>query len=210
MLAGLYGYVSYGDIEGISGDEFAEHVSLVLFGVCTWLASLKRDGDFYEGNLLVRMDGDCSKTKWDELSAVGKEAFALEIGPSGDRVELAGWLARKQRLLVSGEDVRTFGRLYLGEEILSVRPRFTVCTECRPDSLYVKRRSNSPWSSGAGLTVEVFCSEAFWVILEEWDKYAEWGPKGGRILDFRGANGPKLLKEFVDKWSVACIWLACN
>jgi hypothetical protein len=210
MLAGLYGYACYGDSEEIAGDEFAEHVSRVLFGVCTWLGSLKRDGDCYEGKLLVRMDGACSKTQWDERLAFGKEVFALEFGPSGDRVELAKWLATKQRLLVSGEDVCTFGKLYPGEEISSARPRFTVCTECRPDSLYAKQRSNSESFSRAGLTVEVFCSEAFWVLFGEWDKYAEWRPKGGRVLDFRGADGPTLLKGFVDKWSAACIWLACN
>jgi hypothetical protein len=48
MLAGLYGYAYYGDIEDSSGDEFAEHVMRVLYGVCVWLGSLKRDGDFYE------------------------------------------------------------------------------------------------------------------------------------------------------------------
>jgi hypothetical protein len=86
-----------------------------------------------------------------------------------------GWI-----LVLSGEDVYIFERLYPGEDISSARPRFTVCTECRPDSLHAKQRSKREWFSGAGLTVEVYCSEAFWVILGEWDEYAEWRPKGGR------------------------------
>lgn len=207
MLAGMYGYAKGVDI---SGDDFAEQVTRTLYGVCTWLGSLKRDGDFYEWNLLVRMDGDCSKTEWDKLLAFGKKASVLEFGPSGDRVKLADWLAWKQRVVVSGEDVSTFGRLYPGEEIPSVRPLFAVCTECRPSSLHTKQRPESELFTGAGLTVEVHCSEAFWLILGDWDKYAEWRLEGGRILDFRGADGVALLKEFVDKWSAACIRLVCD
>jgi hypothetical protein len=80
----------------------------------------------------------------------------------------AGGVACEElRLIVSEEDVPTFGRLYPGEEISSARLRFPKCTECRPDSLYVKQRFEREWSSGARLTVEVFCSEAFWVIFRE-------------------------------------------
>jgi hypothetical protein len=63
ILIVLYGHTYYGEIEGMSEDEFVKHVLKKLYGVCMWLGSFKRDGGFSEEKLLVGMDGDYSKTE---------------------------------------------------------------------------------------------------------------------------------------------------
>jgi hypothetical protein len=57
----------------------------VVFEVCTYLGSLKQDSNIQPKKLFIRLDADYSKTKWDGLFVFGDDAFALEIGLSGDR-----------------------------------------------------------------------------------------------------------------------------
>lgn len=111
MRTESYAYVHYRDIEDIFADDFAGHVSGSLHGEFTWLGSLNRNGQSSDGNLLVRMERDHSPTECSNLLSLGKKEFAVEVEfePGGDRIQLAEWLACKQRFLVSGEDVQLFG-----------------------------------------------------------------------------------------------------
>jgi hypothetical protein len=212
MRVGLYGYLYYEDVEEIFGDDFVEYINRGLYGVCTWLGSVNRDGNFCEGKLLVRMEAEGAHRQLGELFARTEEAFAgaIEPAPSGEGIELAEWLAGKQRDIVRGEDVHFFGKLSLGEEISSRRPRFRVCTECLSGRLHQMQGAECERLSRASVVVEVECSEAFWVSLGQWDGYAEWRPEGGRTLCFPERGWATLLKTFVDRWCSACEFLCCE
>jgi hypothetical protein len=85
----------------------------------------------------MRLDADSSKTiRRNGMGCLCLETMHLRWRLDQVATGRAGGVACEElRLVVSEENVRTFGRLYPGEKISYARPRFADCTECRPLSI---------------------------------------------------------------------------